>query len=45
MVLFIDVKRVFDHIVKNQLIFQMLELEIDGNLIYWTKSFLIDSIL
>ena len=40
--LFIDVKGVFDHISKIQLIAQMLELEIDRDFIWWTKSFFID---
>ena len=31
--LFMDVKRAFDHILKNQLIAQMLELAIDRDLI------------
>lgn len=37
-----DVKRVFDYITKTQLIAQIVELEIAGDLICWTKSFLID---
>lgn len=37
-----DVKGAFDHVAQNQPIFRMLELRIDGDLIRWTKSFLID---
>lgn len=40
--LFKDVKGAFDHVSKSQLVAQMLELEIDGDLIRWTKSFLIN---
>lgn len=39
-VLFMDVKKAFNHVSKTQLIAQMLELEIDGDLIYKTKTFL-----
>ena len=35
-----DVKKAFNHVSKTQLIAQMLELEIDGDLIYKTKTFL-----
>ena len=38
--LFMGVKGAFDHVSKTQLVAQMLELEIDGDLIRWTKSFL-----
>ena len=38
--LFMDVKGAFDHVSKTQLVARMLELEIDGDLIRWTKSFL-----
>lgn len=38
--LFIDVKEAFDHVSKSQLVARMLELGIDGDLIWWTKSFL-----
>ena len=40
--LFMDVKGAFDHVAKNQLISQMAELDIDGDLIRWTRSFLTD---
>lgn len=40
--LFMDVKGAFDHFSKTQLISRMVELEIDGNLIRWTRSFLTD---
>lgn len=35
-----DVKGAFDHLAKNQLITQILELGIDGDLVRWTSSFL-----
>ena len=38
--LFVDVKGVFDHVSKTQLIARTLELEVDGNLVCGTKSFL-----
>ena len=38
--LFVDVKGAFDHVSKTQLIARMLELEVDGDLICWTKLFL-----
>lgn len=37
-----DVKGVFDHVSKTQLIAQMFELEIDGDLIRCRRSFLTD---
>ena len=37
-----DVKDALDHVSKTQLVAQMLELEIDGDLICWTRSFLTD---
>ena len=40
--LFMDVKGAFDHVSKTQLVARMLELEIDGDLIRWTRSFLTD---
>ena len=39
-ILFIDIKRAFDHVLKTQLVVQMLELEINRDLIYWIKLFL-----
>lgn len=38
--IFMDVKGAFDHVSKTQLVARMLELEIDGDLICWKKSFL-----
>ncbi len=35
-----DVKGAFDHISKEQLLIQMIELGIDGDLVTWTGSFL-----
>ena len=40
--LFMDVKGAFDHVARNQLISRMVELDIDGDLIRWTRSFLTD---
>ena len=40
--LFMDVKGAFDHVSKGQLLTQMIELGVDGNLVTWTGSFLID---
>ena len=37
-----NIKRAFDHLSKTKLISHILELKIDGNLISYTKSFLID---
>ena len=37
-----DMKGAFDHVSKTQLVTRMLELEIDGDFICWTKSFLIN---
>ena len=36
------VKGAFDHISKEQLLTRMIELGIDGDLVTWTDSFLID---
>lgn len=38
--LFIDIKGVFDHVSKRQLLTRILELEIEGNLMTWTDLFL-----
>lgn len=39
--LFLDVKKgAYDYAVRNQLISRMLDLEIDGDLIWWTRLFL-----
>ncbi len=38
--LFMDVKGAFDHVSKDQLLTQMIELGIDGDLVTWTGSFL-----
>ena len=40
--LFMDVKGAFDHVSKGQLLTQMVELGIDGDLVTWTGSFLTD---
>ena len=40
--LFMDVKGAFDHVSKRQLLRQMIELGIDGDLVTWTESFLTD---
>lgn len=40
--LFMDVKGAFDHVSRVRLIERMMELEIDGDLIRWTQSFLTD---
>ena len=40
--LFMDVKEAFDHVSKRQLLTRMIELGIDGDLVTWTGSFLID---
>lgn len=37
-----DVKGAFDHVSKEQLLIQMIELGIDGDLITWTGSLLTD---
>lgn len=37
---FMDIKGAFDHVSRWQLIAQMIELEIDGDLVTWTDSFL-----
>lgn len=37
-----DIKRAFDHILKSQLLKPMIKLDIDGNLIAWIRSFLIE---
>ena len=34
--LFMDVKRAFDHVSKGQLLRQMVELGIDGDIVTWT---------
>ena len=39
---FMDVKGAFDHISKGQLLNRMIELDIDGDLVNWTGSFLTD---
>ena len=39
-VLFIDVKGAFDHVSKAQLLRQIIDLGIEGDLIRWTRSFL-----
>lgn len=39
-ILFIDIKKVFNYILKKQLITQIIKLEVDGNLMKQTKSFL-----
>lgn len=43
--LFVHVKGAFDHISQIRLVKKMMELGIDSNLIYWTKSFLTDRIV
>ena len=40
--LFIDIKGAFDHVSKEYLLTQMVELGIDGDLRTWTGSFLTD---
>ncbi len=35
-----DVKGTFDHVSKEQLLIQMIDLGIDGDLVTWTSSFL-----
>lgn len=40
--LFMDVKRAFDNVSKAQLLKQMVELEINGDLVTWTGSFFTD---
>ena len=40
--LFMDVKGAFDHVSKGQLLTRIIELGIDGDLVNWTGSFLID---
>ncbi len=40
--LFIDVKGAFDHVSRSQLLKRMIDLDIDGDLVAWTKSFLTD---
>ena len=40
--LFMDVKGAFDHVSRSQLLRRMIELGIDGDLVAWTRSFLID---
>ncbi len=40
--LFMDAKGAFDHVSKGQLLTRMIELGIDGDLVTWTGSFLID---
>lgn len=40
--LFMDVKDAFNHVSRSQLLRQMIELGIDGNLVVWTRSFLTD---
>ena len=39
-VLFIDIKGAFDHVSKGQLLNRIIELNINGDLINWTGSFL-----
>lgn len=39
-ILFMDVKRAFDHVSRGQLLTRMIELGIHGNLVTWTGSFL-----
>lgn len=38
--LFMDVKGAFDYVSRSQLLKQMIDLGIDGDLVVWTKSFL-----
>ena len=40
--LFMDVKGAFDNVSKGQLLNRMIELRIDGELVAWTGSFLLD---
>ena len=37
-----DVKGAFDHVSREQLLTRMIELGIDGDLVTWTGSFLIN---
>ncbi len=37
-----DVKGAFDHISKGQLLTRMIELGVNGDLVFWTDSFLTD---
>lgn len=39
-ILFMDVKKAFNHISKTKLVARMLELKIDEDLICWTRLFL-----
>ena len=41
-VLFMDIQGSFNHVARNQLISGMVELDINGDLIWWTPSFLTD---
>lgn len=40
--LFMDIKMAFDNVSKRQLLNQMIELELDGDLMTWTSSFMLD---
>lgn len=40
--LLIDIKTIFNHVSKSQLVAQILELLIGKDLIWWTKSFFIN---
>lgn len=42
-ILFIDIKEVFDNILKEQLFHQIIKLGVDNELIAWISSFLLDS--
>ena len=37
-----DVKKTFNHILKGQLLTCIIDLRVDGDLVTWTDSFLID---
>ena len=41
-ILFMNIKVAFDHVSKEQLLIWMIKLRVDGNLMTWTTSFLID---
>lgn len=41
-VLFMDIQGSFNHVARNQLISGMVELDINGDLIRWTRFFLTD---
>ena len=40
--LFMDVKETFDHVSKTQVVARILELQIEGDFIYWIKLFLMN---